>query len=524
MTSPTHDSVRQPDRRAATRPEWLAATAIAAWAVLVALAGTRSGSLVGIDSAAYLAGARNLAAGAGYAGIDQRPITLFPPGFSATVAIPNALGIDAVTAARTLNAVALGIVCLLTFVLARRHARRRWTPVVACGAVAVMPAMFGVFTAVWSEPVFCVLTLAFILALEPVAAGRAADSRLVALAAVAAGVAYIFRYAGVALIVAGIVVVALTAARDGRWSAARRSGLFAAIALIGPVVVTAINLRHGTIVGPRAPSAETFTGFAREGAATLRGWVVGTTHDQVVLADVVVVVVVVAILVAAARARSDRPSTGIVDSRRFPLTAIVGIYVGYLVLSEFATAIDPVGDRLLSPVIGPIVVLVACALESYVDHPARLPRAGRLAILGAVVVVWFAGSASITISRAVTTTPARNGYAAGWWTHSGLVDASRRLPAGATIVSNNAAGLYLATGRQPLLPAPTRRIYRSSGRPLDIATFRTRVARVRQPVFFVWERLAGDTWDVTPAQLTAAGLRLAVVHSADFGTIFRLGT
>ncbi len=450
-------------------------------------------------------------------------MTLFPPGFSTTLAVPTALGVNAATAARTLNAVALGVVCLLTFVLGRRHARYRWTPVLAAAAVAVMPAMFGVFSAVWSEPVFCVLTIAFVLLVESAAAGHAADTRMVAWTAAVAGVAYVFRYAGVALIVAGIVIIAVAALADGRRAAVRRSAMFTAIALIGPLVVTAINLRYGTVVGPRSAPTETLPILGREIAATLRGWVVGTTHDRVLVADLAVLVAIIALAYAAGRARADRARAGATRRRLFPMASVVVIYVGYLIAGEFATTIDPVGDRLLSPVIAPIVVLSACALESFVDHPARVRRAVRVTVLSAIVAAWFAGSAAVTIHRTITTAPATNGYAARWWTNSGLVAAAGRIPAGATIVSNNAAGLYLATGRHPVMSTPTTRTYRSTGRPLDIATFRSQVAGLQQPVYFVWERLAGDTWDVTPAQLAAAGMRLSLVRTADFGAVFRIG-
>src|SRR6476646_8102515 len=55
------------------------------------------------DSVTYLAAARHLRAGHGFADIDGTPLTLFPPVFPAAVAALEWLGLGALPAARFLN-------------------------------------------------------------------------------------------------------------------------------------------------------------------------------------------------------------------------------------------------------------------------------------------------------------------------------------------------------------------------------------------------------------------------------------
>jgi hypothetical protein len=176
----------------------------------------------------------------------------------------------------------------------------------------------------------------------------------------------------------------------------------------------------------------------------------------------------------------------------------------------------------MSPIIAPCVVLAALSLEAFVSAPARVPRHVRVGLLATVVGVWLIGSMAISVHRAAVTTPARNGYAAHWWTSSDLVAAVRRLPPGGTIASNNSSGLYLATGRRPIMSSPVSKIYRSSSTPQSIAAFHARLIAARQPTYFVWERLVGDTWDVTPTQLMAGGVHLTPIGQATFGTVYRI--
>jgi hypothetical protein len=522
VETPTRDSAQAPGTPLAHDPYAYAAVGIAAAAVVLVLVGTRAGSLTGIDSAVYLAGARSLANGSGYLGIDLRPTTLFPAGFSTTLAGAQMLGVGAATAARWLNAIALGVLCLMTFGMARRHVRHRLTPVLAAAGIAVMPATFGVASAVWSEPIFCVIALGFVWVLEAVVDDHARRTRLLVIAGAIASISVIYRYAGLALVITGIAVVGVAALSDGRRALLRRVAIFAATGLVGPAVVVLLNLRHGTLFGPRTASAETLPSLAREIATTLRGWVVGTTHDQVILADLAAVAVVVAVMAGAAMRSRSHPQRSWTTDPIAAIAAFVVIYVVYVIASELTTTIDPVGDRLMSPIIAPCIILAAISLESFVDGPDRVPRAARIAALGIVVGAWLVASAGISVHRAAVTAPARNGYAVGWWTGSDLVAATRRLPAGATLFSNNSAGLYLATGLRPIESTPVSRIYRSSSTPPGLAAFRARVVAARQPAYLIWERLIGDTWDVTPQELSARGFHLTPLTQATFGTVYRI--
>ena len=504
---------------AATAPV-LVAGAIALACVVLVLYGTRNGPVLGLDSATYLSGARNLAAGRGYVGFDLRPTTLFPPGLSATLAVGRWAGIDPVNGARWLNAIALGGLCMLTFVLARRHARYRWSPVIAAAAVGSMPAVFGVFTSVWSEPVFCVLAVGFVLLLESILARQGRGPALLCGAGAIASVGVLYRYAGFTLLGLGLIIVCIASWSDGPRAAARRATLFLAAGALAPLVLIVWNSTRGGALGPRHSSAQTLPALLHDFTATLRGWVVGPQHFSAGVGDGLLVAAVVIVAAGATMlARThDRGSL----RRLMPTTLFVVVYVMYIVASEFQTALDPVGNRLLAPIVAPVAVLVTLSLEPFITAPRAMPQMLRLAMVAALVSAWFTASIATSVIRARESAPAQNGYAARWWTRSDLVAAVRRLPPGATIFTNNPPGVYLATNIQPVFGSPTLAIYRSNDAAPGIANFRSRLASTRGPIYLAWERIIGDTWDVTPRQLQNAGIRLTPVAQAHLGTIYRI--
>lgn len=127
---------------------------------------TRHGPGMSPDSVTYLSAARNLAAGHGYTDFTGQALTTFPPGYPALVAVLHVLGFSIATAARVVNAVSFGAVVLLAGTLIRRHTSSRAVALGATALVAVSPALINIASNAWSEPLFCALVLAFVLALE----------------------------------------------------------------------------------------------------------------------------------------------------------------------------------------------------------------------------------------------------------------------------------------------------------------------------------------------------------------------
>jgi len=506
-----------------TRSGWLVAGLAALLAVLLALVATQHGAGVSPDSTVYLSGARNLAAGRGYVNYSLQPITEFPVGFSATLALGEKVGIDARDGARWLNAFAFGALVLLTFALARRHLRQRWLAVGAAGAVAGSAPLLVVFTQAWTEPVFCILVLAELLVLERLTVQRGRGASWLVTAGLLTSAACAYRYSGLTLVVLCVLVIGVAARADGFGAVLRRTLLYLSVALVLPALIIARNLSEGSSAfGPRGSSIETLGGLTRSLAAVWRAWVLAGQGSSSSLGWVALAGAAAILglgLTVAYREHGVRlrpPDAAPV----LPLLAFIACYLGYLVVSEFAVNINEIDGRLLSPTLAPVVVLFTVALDHLVARPVISHRRWLAGCIVALLSVWVAVSLAESINRADEDAVAGQGYAAPSWTGSPFVAAFRKLPTTARTFSDYADGLYSATGDQPVYDSPSLVLYRSRDPANQFGSFRRLVRRSRQPVLLIWLNTSDRTYLLTPAQLRQRGLHLTVVTTTSETTVY----
>jgi len=497
---------------------------LALGAVVLALVGTRHGPGVSPDSTRYIAAARNLVAGRGDVDWSLQPMTVFPPGFALTLAGAERAGLGAVDAARVLNALAYGLLVVLTYVLARRHVLRRWLAVGAAAAVAFASPLLGVFTFAWSDPVFSVIVLALVLVLERVATERAGRPATVVAAAALTSVAFLFRYTGAPLVLLAAVVVVVAAWPDGRRAALRRVVGFAAVACVVPAAVVARNLAEGSpALGPRQSSAETVGGVVDGLVTTMGRWVLNADSAAAPATSLAFVTLALVVLVGlvAARRRAREVGDALGAPRLLPLVLFVVGYLTYLAVSELLTNIDPIDDRLLCPVFAPIVVLVVTALDPLFDRVR--PGSALVRVAAAALGLWLGLGLMASVHDARIYGTAGQEYTRRDGRSAQLVSAVRGLPRSARVYSNAPGELYFVTGRQPVAESPQRTFYRSRERTHDLAALRREIARTSGPVFLVWlDPVEIDERSVTPRQMRARGLGIELVAKADDGTVYRL--
>ncbi len=493
---------------------------------LVAVA-TRQGSAVSPDSATYVSGARNLAAGNGYSDFRLIAITDWPPGLSVTLVALHAAGIGALTAARWLNIAALGAVVLLTFALGQRYLRRGWLALVAAMVAGFAPAMLGVFSFIWSEPVFCAITLGVLLILERIAADPRASWWWIVAAGVLAGIGFSYRYAGMTLI--AVVVIAVVV---GAWgTGAARVGLRSAGALVAslvlPLVVVASNLRHGSLTGQRVPSTETLHGVLVSSEQFLVGWLLAGHHPGRALGTVLVLAVILGTGCGVALRLGQVGTRSMAARALVPLVVFVAGYALYILATEFQTSIDPPDDRICSPMLAPAAILIMIAIDAVLDRcPARAARTLTAAV-GAVLGIWIAAMliVSVTHARADGRAGVRfsaDGYTIGRWTESSFMRAVGALPAGSELFSNQPGGVYLATGRQPITYSGQPTAYPPIPEAQQATTLIATIAAARGPVYVVWTLPNHRPHLVTPVDLSARGVRLEPILATPRGTIYRV--
>lgn len=297
---------------------------------------TRHGPGISYDSEHYLRTGVLIARGHGLP--EGWASTAWPPGFPSLLAVGDWLGLSGETSARLLCAVSAGLVVWLVWWRLQRTCRRT-VALAATAFVAVSPSLLDVSTMVWSEAPFIAVTLGFLVLLD----GPHTDRRLAAMVGLV-WAAFLLRYAGLTLIPTGFAVIALRR----EWRQAVR---FAALASLVPAFWMWGNYRlDGTLMGYRNPSTRGVSSVLQTTGETVGGWVF--------VPHAAIGAVIAALFVVA------------VWRRRWSAHAVfVTVFVVYSVASQLRYELDPLTNRLLSPIFPSLVIVLVGAVKLPEQQP-----------------------------------------------------------------------------------------------------------------------------------------------------------
>lgn len=450
---------------------------------LMILAGTSTyGAGVSPDSIEYLATARSIAAGDGALSYDDAPMILWPPLYPAVLAGIYCLsGVDPLSSAPIVNAVLFGVTIYLSYLLFLRHSESsRAFPLVGAASVLVSFPLVHVSLWAWSEALFIVLVLVYLITSELYLARGTASLLLLVSSSVA--LACLTRYIGVILIPTGLVTI-LAFRCDALGSKVRHLLLFACVstAPVGMWVVRNYYL-SGALLGPREPSE--FSAFQNVVFAVhgVVSWfvpglklvyeffdphrIVYTTgsmlsRDMVREHGTTLLVIGTGVgLLAGLVFRNRVSSAAVACGKVGPLVLYVFAYVAFLVVSSTTTRYDPIGDRLLSPVFVPVCLMLLLVarrvLTSLLDQPPARQRAG--ALLACLIAAWLLYPTAKTMWSVAISMRDGLGFNSVRWRTSETIQYVRQdgaLEPGCAVYSNQPWGLYYLTQRGAK-PSPRR--------------------------------------------------------------------
>ncbi|MGB6057054.1 MAG: glycosyltransferase family 39 protein [Microthrixaceae bacterium] len=507
--------------RAVLRAVVGAATLVAVTATLVA---TRRGPGTNPDSANYLSAGLSLASGRGLTTFGGSTLTIFPPGLSTVVAMGEWVGIGAEWTVRILNSAAFAATVLMGFFLLRRHVPRREVVVAGTCLLAVSAPLLTMAEMTWTEPTFIALCLALVLILEQLLRSERWGRWLPAVVLVV-GSAFLFRYAGVSLlVVVGATVLAGSWSRCGWLAATRRAAICTAASAAIPIAWMLRNHSiDGTLMGPRSPSVDGPVETAARFVATIGRWILPDPAPVVAQFAVGLLLAGCAAYGAYLALGRYRSTSDFSDVRNANgLTALVTfstVYGVYLVAAQLTTAFDKIGNRLMSPLLPPVVVLVMVGVDrAWTALEVRRPAvAGHAVKIGLVILV--AAHAGFFAKHAWESSNEGVGYSSRTWMKSELIRAVDDLPTGAVIYTNAPGGLWVGTGREPLFQAPPRRAYRSDVVMKVPEEFLRNVNCAE--TYLAWFSDIPGSFLFTPEELSTR-VELDARSSSPDGTLFRL--
>lgn len=398
--SPTDAEARSLNVESAAPPLWerVAVGILALAAVVLSLALTQRGPIGDSDSVAYLIAGVNLANRGELLALDLAPLTVFPPGLSAVVAAGVEAGLSPLVTARATSALSAGLWLVLAHYMSRPLISSSRIRLGVVLSLLSAPALIKVSTSAKPEAPFVLVTLIFLLTLCMLWARRSVPNTLnLLLLAALSSTAFMFRYVGVTLIATALLVLWVMLQSQPINERFRVLATYGLLAAVVPLAWFARNYSEdGTFMGPRYPSPDSVPVTAGRIFRTLGEWLLpldGIPEAAHITAGLLLCAATTLLTVACIRKRDSAFSM----AHSLTLIVFVIVFLGYMFLSQLATAITELDSRLLSPAFIPLALLTVSTIQVW-SKPRTTPvKASVHALLGVMMLCQVIGGAALVM-------------------------------------------------------------------------------------------------------------------------------
>lgn len=343
--------------RADSRKSWASGAAVGLAIVLALTLSWRATGLYGLgvdgDAAWTLSAGSSLAQGGGLVTCLGEVFSLWPPLYPLSMAALETVGLDVLGSLRVLQLIALALSIALAARLAWNLSGSHVAAVATAGSLALSTRMHEYTVQVVSESFFQPLVLGSLLVALALAE-RFTRGRFVALVVLSA-LACLQRYLGVALVASIALFFVVSPSWGSFASRLKRVAAFGALAL-APLALWFLRNRlvEDKWTGGRDETPVSLGEALQAAWGTLVGWA-GPAHLPASVGGIFVVVG--ALLLAGFTLRQPQ-------ARRAVLLLVLfsAVHVTLLVGMAANVVIDPIGDRLMLPLLPVLVALVWSAL------------------------------------------------------------------------------------------------------------------------------------------------------------------
>jgi hypothetical protein len=427
-----------------------------------------SGIGVSPDSIAYVSSARNVLHSGQLMDYTAHPLVDFPAGFPLLLAAGLGLTkIDPLAFMPLLNPLMFSVlVALCGYMADRMGYPSRWYKSLLLLCIALSPALIEVYIMLWSETLFIILSVVFMIALRRYLY-RHSMSMLLTVACICA-VTCTIRYAGITLIATGGILLLL----EKYPSLAEKIKHLFVFGLVSISLLTVNLIRNYHLT-------RTLTGMRQKGVTpllrniyyygnTFTGWFFyGTTHYHLclIIGLVLITLLVIYFTRGVPALLKEYPSFV-----RIALTFAL-LYTIFIVLSATLSRFEQINSRLLSPLYIPLVFGLAYPLSLFTRKATLRSsrRWWRIAAVGFFLLIISSQLVADNQWRSDIDDDGIGGYTEDMWSDSPLVQFLQSKPSpfrtGYIIYSNSPEGVYYFCGRhcqllpQKAFPAPISEYY-----------------------------------------------------------------
>lgn len=499
---------------------------------LTLLSTSKHGAGFSPDSIQYLGIARSLLAGQGYRLYDSRPNIYWPPLLPSVMALVSTTGLDPAASPRYINAVAFGVTIIISGCWLLRYTRS--VVLAVAGSIGVLCSwpLLVVSRWVWSESLFALGALLFLYTITNFL--NTPTLKNLFISSIIMGITWLDRYNGITLFLSGVIIILLN-----RYIPFKKR-IFSSLIFAGvsglPLTVWLIRnwLITNSIGGQHFvhPATTKWFGNISTAGKTILMWFYPGKMDWATpwfcffVAIGILVIYLLLFLIQWYRMALSRQVLLCLLS----LICFVTIYTGFHVVYGSTIAIDPLDDRLLSPLYVPLLLFFLFTIRNILYSGQSTSRRPKLTIymkrfaavvLAIVAVAWTRAAYSRVLVHANYWAHHGGGYNNPVFRDSPTVNYLRSHELGGVVYSNIAEIIYLHTG-QHVTRNPIRTHWHSTEEiPGQLEIFRRVVAGSDEAYMIWYGPPEPDNWFYSLKQLSQV-CRLEVVSELSDGTIYSI--
>jgi hypothetical protein len=305
------------------------------------------------DSIMYISGARNMNAHKGFTYFGDKPLVAFPLFFPSFLGILLFVtGIDPVVMGPILTGLMFGLVIFLTGVILERFTfPSKWYKWFILLALALSPSLLEIYSMLWSETLFIIWTLVFVLVYHQYIKTHSLKALIVV--GIVTAFACVTRYAGVTLIGTGGLLLLF----DPQLKLKTRIGHILTFGFIA-ISLLVTNLVHNTLVthtgtGPRYKSLTSLSENMHYFGTVMCDWFTLTPHQYNLAFSITLILVLAFVAGFIYHAFKNKKAY---TSYENILIAFFIVYGLFMIISATISRYERINNRLLSPLFIPFVI------------------------------------------------------------------------------------------------------------------------------------------------------------------------
>jgi hypothetical protein len=465
-----------------------------------------SGIGVSPDSVMYESAAIKLQSKLRFNDFTNTPLVDFPVGYPLFLAIASIIAQKTVLLiAPVLNRILFTAVIFLTaFIMHEEGKKFRLVNTGLLFLLALSPCLLEIYSMLWSETLFILLVLLFIVTLKKYFS-NSSNENLVFIAIVTA-FGMITRYAGITLFATGFFLLLFNGGVPAIKK--RKQLLYFFLISWGPVTLNLLRnfFLAGNSTGIREKAIRTVGANIAEAGSVFAGWL-PFLNGYEKAAEIVVIVILIAV--------SAFVVYRLLQQQFFPLgSTVIGcffcVYVFFILGIASISRFEDLSSRLLSPVYIPLLLMLLFGVKAVLS---KLLRFKKMVFILIVLIVYSGFHYAYYQQNAAAWEGIKDagipGYAEDSWTKSALVSYIRQNKTAFTkpVYANANDAVYFLTGI-PALAIPHKEI------PKQIDSF------LKTPAFYLVWFTDGENNDLVSLEFIRSHKKQVDVKTMDGGSIY----